>query len=830
MRNIRAGNKTLFVVAVIVMALVFAGAALIGVFYVLSVRSEYLGKTRDALFDKTNAAAAFIDSRDMTVVDGIPSDDDLKTDSELKDRLNSLVQVNKHARFAFILSEREDQVVVIYTSDGIGTTECSNTGTFIPRIRQGYFDVVSLRKAMMIGPEGEGACLTTLSPIIDSETGRVVDVLGINYPESIYYEEANKHIFHAILMAASVLVVLLCLYWFVIQNRRLRKITRESQNRENLFRTIFEQTPIGIGMMSNFNILSAVNKTYLNIFGRTEEELRRISWADLTHPSDLDEDMRFFDQLRNGEITDYSMEKRFIRPDGSIIWVYMIVIRFVLEGLNEQTHLCILQDISTRKTAELAFRESERSKSVLLSHLPGMAYRCLNDAEWTMEFASEGCRALTGYAPEELVGNQIISFNDLISPGYREVLRKEWDRVLARREPFKAEYEMISRDGSHKWVLEFGQGILGEYGEIEALEGIIIDMTERKEQGEHIKYLNDHDFLTGLHNRRYFELEKDRLDTKDNMPLTYIVCDINGVRLINDAFGQIHGDRVIIETSRFLREFCGENDVLARTGGNEFSILMPNTTAGKAADILLRMNHALEQVNKVPRDPGFDLSLAFGYGTKNHTEESLPDVIKEATGSMYSRKLLTQSSSHSSILSAVVATVYERSEETEAHALRLSDISKKIALKLGLPQSEIDEIEVFAMLHDIGKVGIDDRILNKPGRLTEEEWTIMKKHPEIGYRIAKASPELEVVAEYILAHHERWDGKGYPKGLAGEDIPLPSRIIAIADTYDAMTEDRVYRKALSEEEAVREIIANSGKQFDPQIVTLFLEVYSDRKL
>ncbi len=257
---------------------------------------------------------------------------------------------------------------------------------------------------------------------------------------------------------------------------------------------------------------------------------------------------------------------------------------------------------------------------------------------------------------------------------------------------------------------------------------------------------------------------------------------------------------------------------------------MPNTTAGKAADILLRMNHALEQVNKVPRDPGFDLSLAFGYGTKNHTEESLPDVIKEATGSMYSRKLLTQSSSHSSILSAVVATVYERSEETEAHALRLSDISKKIALKLGLPQSEIDEIEVFAMLHDIGKVGIDDRILNKPGRLTEEEWTIMKKHPEIGYRIAKASPELEVVAEYILAHHERWDGKGYPKGLAGEDIPLPSRIIAIADTYDAMTEDRVYRKALSEEEAVREIIANSGKQFDPQIVTLFLEVYSDRKL
>jgi len=171
--------------------------------------------------------------------------------------------------------------------------------------------------------------------------------------------------------------------------------------------------------------------------------------------------------------------------------------------------------------------------------------------------------------------------------------------------------------------------------------------------------------------------------------------------------------------------------------------------------------------------------------------------------------------------------MYERSQETEAHALRLSEISKRIAAKLSLPQKDIDELEVFAMLHDIGKVGIDDRILNKPDRLTDEEWTIMKRHPEIGYRIAKASPELEVVAEYILSHHERWDGTGYPRGLVGENIPLLARIIAVADSYDAMTEDRVYRKAMSEQDAVEEIVRNTGTQFDPKIVRLFLEIIAE---
>lgn len=825
----RARSALFNIIIGILLAALFAGAVLVGIVYIFSVRREYIAKTREALFDKGNAAAAFVDTAELEGLDGSEAASGSVTCANMENQLNRLIESSGKARYAYILAPMDDRIMTLCSSDGTNAREYTNVDGLRPEVERAFYESIAKNQYFIIGPEEDpdAKFLTSLSPIVDPLSGRTVAVLGINYPKEVYYEEVDSHTLHAVLMSSSVLVVLACLYWFVYQNRRLANLTRKSQTQEKLFRTIFEQTPIGIGMMSNFNILSAVNQTYLNIFGRSEQELKELSWADLTHPLDLDEDLRQFELLQKGEIEDYSMEKRFIKPDGSIIWVDMIVIRFRLEGSRDNTHLCILQDISKRKAAELALREVERSKSVLLSHLPGMAYRCQNDEFRTMNFVSEGAVELTGYDAEEMIGNREVSYNDLVDPRYRNVLRKEWNRVLLRRGPFKAEYEIMRRDGEKKWVLELGQGVFSEYGEVEAMEGIIIDLTERKKQEEHIEYLNHHDFLTGLYNRRFFEMEKERLDTKENMPLTFIVCDINGVRLINDAFGQIHGDRVIIETSRFLKEFCDERDVLARTGGNEYSILMPNTTEERAHDIVQRMNSALEQINKIPRDPGFDLSLAIGHGTKESTEESLPDVIKEATDYMYSRKLLIQSSSHSSILSAVVATMYERSQETEAHALRLSEISKRIAAKLSLPQKDIDELEVFAMLHDIGKVGIDDRILNKPDRLTDEEWTIMKRHPEIGYRIAKASPELEVVAEYILSHHERWDGTGYPRGLVGENIPLLARIIAVADSYDAMTEDRVYRKAMSEQDAVEEIVRNTGTQFDPKIVRLFLEIIAE---
>jgi HD-GYP domain-containing protein (c-di-GMP phosphodiesterase class II) len=219
----------------------------------------------------------------------------------------------------------------------------------------------------------------------------------------------------------------------------------------------------------------------------------------------------------------------------------------------------------------------------------------------------------------------------------------------------------------------------------------------------------------------------------------------------------------------------------------------------------------------------FHINLSLGVGTKDNMDIDFLQTIKAAENYMYQSKLLEKKSSHSAIISSIKATMLEKSHETEAHAERLVTLSRKVGLSLNLSQSEIDNLELLATLHDIGKVGVADQILNKPGKLNNEEWDEMKKHPEIGYRIATSTPELTSIANYILSHHERWDGSGYPQNIAGNQIPLLSRIIAIIDAYDAMTQDRPYRKAIANKDAINEIIKNKGTQFDPEIVEIFIK-------
>ena len=168
-------------------------------------------------------------------------------------------------------------------------------------------------------------------------------------------------------------------------------------------------------------------------------------------------------------------------------------------------------------------------------------------------------------------------------------------------------------------------------------------------------------------------------------------------------------------------------------------------------------------------------------------------------------------------------TLNEKSNETEEHTNRLFDLCNKVGKRYNISSEDTSDLELLCMLHDIGKIGISDTIISKPGKLNEEEWVIMKTHPEIGFRIAKATPELKKVSDYILYHHEKFDGTGYPKGLKKYKIPLLDRILSVVDAYDAMTNDRVYRKAMSKEEALKEIISNSGTQFDSDVVKIFLE-------
>jgi len=342
------------------------------------------------------------------------------------------------------------------------------------------------------------------------------------------------------------------------------------------FDLIFDQAPIGIAISHSSGVdysdetIVRVNSAYEQITGRTKEELTDLGWAKITHPDDLEEDMKNLIRLRSGEISAYSIDKRYIRPDGSIVWVHNVVAPLTIPNDRQYRHICLVQDITGRKVIEEALNESERSKSVLLANLPGLAYRCNYDRDWTMQYVSEGCFDLTGYTPESLLYNRDLSYNDIIAPEYREALWIEWARILAQRQPFKYEYEIITAAGEKKWVLEMGQGIYNDNGEVEALEGIVLDISDRKAIENTLKYNNEHDRWTGLYNRDYLVslLEKDA-GKKEKIKRALIGINLT-VQLLTANYGFQHTQNLLKRAAEALSLHCTDKRMLFNSYQNRF--------------------------------------------------------------------------------------------------------------------------------------------------------------------------------------------------------------------------------------------------------------------
>jgi len=351
---------------------------------------------------------------------------------------------------------------------------------------------------------------------------------------------------------------------------------------------------------------------------------------------------------------------------------------------------------------------------------------------------------------------------------------------------------------------------------------ILANALERKKAEEKIQYLLLKDKLTGLYNRAYFKEELKRLDAKRQLPLSFIMIDINGLKLVNDAFGHREGDKLLKKITRILKSCCREEDIIARWGGDEFSILLPKTTERDSEEIVNRIRAACIKTN----DQKIPLSISLGTSTKINEDCDIGTIVKEAEDWMYRRKLLERKSTSSSIISSLERTLQEKSYETEEHAVRMKELALVLGHSLKLPENKLNELSLLSTLHDIGKIAIPDEILMKPGKLTEKEWDIVKRHPEVGYNISGSSPQLEPIADAVLTHHEWWDGSGYPHGLKGENISLISRIISIADAYDVMTHERPYKKAVSKKEALEELKRCAGTQFDPKLVKTFIQILS----
>ena len=353
---------------------------------------------------------------------------------------------------------------------------------------------------------------------------------------------------------------------------------------------------------------------------------------------------------------------------------------------------------------------------------------------------------------------------------------------------------------------------------IKVVAELISNSLSRYLADEKIRHISFHDSLTGLYNRVYLENEMERLDTERQLPIGIIMADLNGLKLVNDSYGHEAGDEILKQTAAILRSSCRGEDIVARWGGDEFIIFLPQTTAADAKAICQRIDEKCKAtyVKDIP------LSLAVGFAIKYSTGQDLAEVLKEAEEIMYKHKLAESQRVKSAVLKRMLKNLEAKGLETEDHYAVKQNAAQRIGKKLGFSPLEFARLERLLPLHDIGEVNISEEILTKQGSLTAEEWEIIKKHPETGYRIVRATEEFAQVADDILSHHERWDGLGYPQGLKGKEIPLLARITAVAVAYEVMSSGRPYKKAMSWEEIAAELKRCAGFQFDPELIKIFL--------
>ena len=332
-----------------------------------------------------------------------------------------------------------------------------------------------------------------------------------------------------------------------------------------------------------------------------------------------------------------------------------------------------------------------------------------------------------------------------------------------------------------------------------------------------------YDGLTGLHNRAYLDKILPQYTKKKYLPLAVIVGDVNGLKITNDVFGHDAGDQILKDIAEILKKSVTKEDLIIRWGGDEFFLFLPGKNKDAAENICQSIKESCQQEN----NSQIKLSISIGTAVRKSLDADLKTVMQKAEDRMYRHKLLETKKFRRSLIESLKETLEESCQETTGHGERMKELAVALGSEMGLRGTESDDLKALAVLHDIGKVSVDNSILNKAGSLTEEEWRKVKKHSEAGYRIAKASFELSQIAPYILSHHEWWDGSGYPLGKKGTEIPLLSRIISVIDAYDVMTHHRSYKKTLSQQAAVKELKCCAGKQFDPEIVEIFTKIIDD---
>lgn len=606
-----------------------------------------------------------------------------------------------------------------------------------------------------------------------------------------------------------------------LQLRYSRKKLEEEERRNyafvKRFQAMFEQhSALKVVVDTATGEIVDANPAILRYFGVTREEAlgRNIQAFNMLPPEVQLEKM----QGEMGEGALYQAAPHRLRSgELRLLDVYASVIR------NEGRRLlyAILFDVTDREQyRDALLQEKELLRTTLQSIGDGVV---TTDNLGNITSINSVAEKMTGWNGDETLGRSFSEVFLLQNEETRETVENPIQKVLETGLVIGLanHTELVDRQGRRTPIADSAAPIRKE-GDPQTLGVVMVfrDVSSEKAHSKEVEYLSYHDPLTGLYNRRYIEEAMLRLDEEECLPISVIMADVNGLKITNDVFGHRAGDVLLKNVADLMRRCCNENNLVARLGGDEFVILMPGTELEAAESVIQRIKAAHIGIE----GSSLSLSLSLGCACKDTARMDMQAALQRAEEYMYQQKLLDGKSYRNAIISTLLATLYEKSNETEAHSKRLETYCHAIGRQLQLSSKEMDELSLLALLHDIGKVGVNPNILQKPGSLTPVEWDEVKRHTEIGYRIAQVTPELAAVAELILSHHERWDGAGYPRRLKETEIPLACRILSVVDAYDAMTSDRAYRRAMTVNQAVAELKRNVGTQFDPQMAGLLIEI------
>jgi diguanylate cyclase (GGDEF)-like protein/PAS domain S-box-containing protein len=520
----------------------------------------------------------------------------------------------------------------------------------------------------------------------------------------------------------------------------------------------------------------------------------------------------FIQSLSSGKI--YG-EVRMKLLDGSFSY-FFVDITTLKDSKGRIVGIVGLQvDINERKKSEEALKKSESKFRLLAEYASDMIW-VFNLQTHKFTYFSPSVHRVLGWSVEEIKESDYTKtmFKTDAKVAYQRI--NAWIREFKKTRKVNRNWSLqlrhYKKDGHLVWIESSINFKENDDGVIEVI-GVSRDISDKKRAEADLLYSNYHDQLTHVYNRRYIEEQLSTIIENSEFPIAIITCDINGLKLTNDVFGHATGDDLLSHTGALLQSFANEHDIVAREGGDEFLMILPHTTKEQAEQRVLRIKEkgSTILVGKV------SISLSIGVAVMEHKDDSYDEIYALSEHYLYRNKLVESSTYKEQIIMLLLSNLFEKYPHLQLHSEHVASLSKLLAIELGLDEHDVNEIYIAGKLHDIGKIGFEDSIIHPTQPITETQQFLLQRHSELGFHILKSAQHYGKIADWVLSHHERPDGKGYPRGLKKHQIPLQSHILHVATAMDNVMSKQHYSNTYINT-AIQFLVERKSTMYDDRVL------------